>query len=82
MAMPMDAAFAEYNTDRARTASSFLFGGTTYRGALTYWRGRDRPTAPRRADLGRVGQRGPQLRVGRVAAMSTRAMFPAGVPAG
>ena len=37
MAMPMDAAFAEHNTDRARTASSFLFGGTTYRGALTYW---------------------------------------------
>ena len=29
MAMPMDAAFAEHNTDRARTASSFLFGGTT-----------------------------------------------------
>ena len=27
MAMPMDAAFAEHNTDRARTASSFLFGG-------------------------------------------------------
>lgn len=37
MAMPMDAAFAEHNTDRARTASSFLFGGTTYCGALTYW---------------------------------------------
>lgn len=37
MAMPMDAAFAEHNTDRARTASSFLFGATTYRGALTYW---------------------------------------------
>jgi hypothetical protein len=36
MAMPMDAAFAEHNTDRARTASSFLFGGTPYRGALTY----------------------------------------------
>jgi hypothetical protein len=27
LAMPMDAAFAEHNTDRARTASSFLFGG-------------------------------------------------------
>jgi hypothetical protein len=37
MAMPTDAAFAEHNTDRARTASSFLFAGTTYRGALTYW---------------------------------------------
>lgn len=37
MAMPMDAAFAEHNTERARTASSFLFGATTYRGALTYW---------------------------------------------
>jgi riboflavin biosynthesis pyrimidine reductase len=28
------------------------------------WRGRDRPAAHRRADLGRVGQRGAQLRVG------------------
>lgn len=37
MAMPMDAAFAEHNTERARAASSFLFGATTYRGALTYW---------------------------------------------
>lgn len=37
MAMPMDMAFAEHNIDRARTASSFLFGATTYRGALTYW---------------------------------------------
>lgn len=37
MAMPMDAAFAEHNTDRARTASSFLFGGRTYRGMLAYW---------------------------------------------
>jgi hypothetical protein len=27
MAMPLDAAFAAHNTDRARTASSFLFGG-------------------------------------------------------
>lgn len=37
MAMPMDAAFAQHNADRARAASSFLFGGTTYRGMLTYW---------------------------------------------
>jgi dihydrofolate reductase len=37
MALPLDAAFAEHNTARARTASSFLFGATTYRGALTYW---------------------------------------------
>lgn len=37
MAMPMDAAFAQHNEDRARTASSFLFGATSYRGALTYW---------------------------------------------
>lgn len=37
MALPMDAAFAEHNTERARSASSFLFGATTYRGALTYW---------------------------------------------
>ena len=27
MAMLMDAAFAEHNTDRTRTASSFVFGG-------------------------------------------------------
>jgi dihydrofolate reductase len=33
----MDEAFALHNTERARTASSFLFGSTTYRGALTYW---------------------------------------------
>lgn len=37
MALPMDVAFAEHNTERARSASSFLFGATTYRGALTYW---------------------------------------------
>lgn len=37
MAMPMDHAFAHHNIDRARAASSFLFGATTYRGALTYW---------------------------------------------
>ncbi|GAA1991403.1 dihydrofolate reductase family protein [Amycolatopsis minnesotensis] len=37
MAMPMDEAFARHNIDRARSASSFLFGATTYRGALTYW---------------------------------------------
>lgn len=37
MAMPMDEAFALHNIERTRTASSFLFGATTYRGALTYW---------------------------------------------
>jgi len=37
MAMPLDTFFAEHNTERARTAASFLFGATTYRGALTYW---------------------------------------------
>ena len=37
MAMPMDEAFAWHNTERARAATSFLFGATTYRGALTYW---------------------------------------------
>jgi dihydrofolate reductase len=37
MAMPMDEAFAQHNIDRTRTASSFLFGARTYRGALTYW---------------------------------------------
>lgn len=37
MAMPLDTFFAEHNTERARTATSFLFGATTYRGALTYW---------------------------------------------
>lgn len=37
MAMPMDVTFAQHNEDRARSASSFLFGATTYRGALTYW---------------------------------------------
>jgi hypothetical protein len=36
MAMPMDEAFAWHNVDRMRSASSFLFGATTYRGALTY----------------------------------------------
>lgn len=35
MAMPMEAAFAEHDTDRARTASSFLFGDHLWRG-LTY----------------------------------------------
>lgn len=37
MAMPMDEAFARHNTERARAASSFLFGAATYRGALGYW---------------------------------------------
>ena len=37
MAMPLDAAFARHNEDRARSASSFLFGATTYRGMLSYW---------------------------------------------
>jgi dihydrofolate reductase len=37
MAMPMDVAFAHHNTERTRTATSFLFGATTYRGALGYW---------------------------------------------
>ena len=34
MAMPMDEAFALHNEDRVRSASSFLFGATTYRGFL------------------------------------------------
>jgi len=46
MAMPMDAAFAEHNTDRARTASSFLFGGPPNRG-------------PRRTGLGSTATRTP-----------------------
>ena len=37
MALPLDEAFAKHNEDRARTASSFLFGATTYRGMLGYW---------------------------------------------
>lgn len=37
MAMPMDLAFADHNAERAREAQSFLFGATTYRGAITYW---------------------------------------------
>jgi dihydrofolate reductase len=37
MAMPMDEAFALHNEDRARSASSFLLGATTYRGFLGYW---------------------------------------------
>lgn len=45
MAMPMDLAFAEHNTERTRTASSFLFGATTYRGALTYWPAQHHPDA-------------------------------------
>jgi dihydrofolate reductase len=35
--MPMDLAFADHNAERAREASSFLFGATTYRGFLSYW---------------------------------------------
>ena len=35
MAMPMDEAFALHNEDRVRSASSFLFGASTYRGFLT-----------------------------------------------
>jgi len=37
MALPLDEAFARHNEDRARTASSFLFGATTFRGMLGYW---------------------------------------------
>jgi dihydrofolate reductase len=37
-AMPMDLAFADHNAERAREASSFLFGATTYRGFVSYWR--------------------------------------------
>ena len=37
MVMPMDLAFADHNAERAREARSFLFGATTYRGAVTYW---------------------------------------------
>lgn len=37
MAMPLDEAFALHNTERARSASSFLLGATTYRGFLAYW---------------------------------------------
>lgn len=46
-AMPMDAAFAQHNADRTRTASSFLFGASTYRGMLSYWpQQHDNPDAP------------------------------------
>jgi dihydrofolate reductase len=37
MAMPLDEAFAWHNVERARAASSFLFGATTFRGMLAYW---------------------------------------------
>jgi dihydrofolate reductase len=37
MALPLDEAFARHNEERARTASSFLFGATTFRGMLGYW---------------------------------------------
>jgi dihydrofolate reductase len=47
MAMPMDEAFAQHNEDRVRSASSFLFGATTYRGFLTYWPDQhDNPDSP------------------------------------
>ena len=45
MAMPMDEAFARHNEDRARTASSFLFGATTYRGMVSYWPDQHHPDA-------------------------------------
>lgn len=47
MALPMDVAFAQHNTERTRTASSFLFGATTYRGALTYWPSNTTTRTPR-----------------------------------
>ena len=37
MALPLDAAFAEHNTDRVRSATSLLFGADTFRGMLAYW---------------------------------------------
>jgi hypothetical protein len=47
-----------------------LVAATGRRPSRLRWRGRDRPAAHRRADLGRVGQCGAQLRVGRVAALA------------
>ena len=47
MAMPMDEAFARHNDDRVRSASSLLFGATTYRGMVSYWPGQhDHPDSP------------------------------------
>lgn len=47
MAMPMDEAFARHNEDRARSATSFLFGATTYRGMVGYWPDQhDNPDSP------------------------------------
>ena len=47
MAMPMDEAFARHNDDRVRSASSLLFGATTYRGMVRYWPGQhDNPDSP------------------------------------
>ena len=47
MAMPMDEAFARHNDDRVRTASSLLFGATTYRGMVGYWPDQhDNPDSP------------------------------------
>jgi dihydrofolate reductase len=47
MAMPMDEAFARHNEDRSRSATSFLFGATTYRGMVGYWPDQhDNPDSP------------------------------------
>jgi dihydrofolate reductase len=37
LAAPRARAFADHNAERVREARSFLFGATTYRGAVTYW---------------------------------------------
>ena len=51
MAMPMDLAFDSHNAERLRAASSLLFGGTTYRGMVSFWPGEvgvaDRPDGHR-----------------------------------
>jgi dihydrofolate reductase len=36
-ALPMDGAFSAHNVQRVRAASRLLFGGTGFRGMLTYW---------------------------------------------
>ena len=47
MAMPMDEAFARHNEDRARSATSFVFGATTFRGMVGYWPDQhDNPDSP------------------------------------